>query len=91
MADAPNSGCDVDDLFCRMTALAHLKGLKSALGDEKYREEFPELQSLDEKITSREVSLREAMEECTKGLEKITRGETEPLIPAEIIESEVTE
>jgi len=56
--------CDVDDLLCQMTALSHLKGLKNVLGDEKYQTEFPELQSLDAKITSRESELREALGKC---------------------------
>ena len=56
--------CNVEDIMCQMTALSHLKGLKSVLGDEKYREEFPELQSLDEKIANREASLRETLGKC---------------------------
>ena len=58
------SECDVDDMLCQMVALSHLKGLKSVLGEEKYRLEFPELQSLDEKITSREASLRDTLGRC---------------------------
>ena len=67
--------CNIDDLFCQMTALSHLKGLKSVLGEEKYRLEFPELQSLDEKITAREVSLRETLEKC----------KPDPIVESEII------
>ena len=58
--------CNVDDILCQFTALSHLKGLKSVLGDEKYRVEFPELQSLDEKIASREVDLRESLGRCVR-------------------------
>ena len=58
------AACDVNDILCQLTALSHLKGLKSVLGEEKYRAEFPELQSLDEKITSRESSLRETLGRC---------------------------
>lgn len=57
--------CNVDDVLCQMMALSHLKGLKSVLGEEKYRAEFPELQSLDEKIASRETILRETLNRCT--------------------------
>ncbi len=59
--------CNVDDILCQSMALAHLKGLKNVLGEERYREEFPELQSLDEKITSREASLRETLGRCKLG------------------------
>lgn len=70
--------CDVDDILCQMTALAHLKGLKSALGEEKYRTDFPELQGLDEKISIREFTLREALGRCglpsLEETEEITEG-----------------
>lgn len=56
--------CDTEDLMCQMTALSHLKGLKDVLGGERYREEFPELQGLDDKIASREASLRTTLEGC---------------------------
>lgn len=56
--------CDVDDILCQSMVIAHLKGLKTALGDERYREEFPELQGLDEKITSREAELRNTFADC---------------------------
>jgi len=65
--------CNVDDILCQLTALSHLKGLKSVLGEEKYRAEFPELQNLDEKITSREVSLRDTLGKC--GLEPVVEVE----------------
>ena len=65
--------CNVDDLLCQMTALSHLKGLKSVLGEERYQLEFPELQSLDEKITSREASLRDTLGRC--GLEPVAESE----------------
>ena len=75
--------CDPEDILCKMTALAHLKGLKTALGADKYLEEFPELQGLDEKLVSREAALKVTLAECVR--------EPEPLIPAEITASEVTE
>ncbi|KKN48235.1 hypothetical protein LCGC14_0654970 [marine sediment metagenome] len=65
--------CNVDDVMCQMMALSHLKGLKSVLGEEKYRAEFPELQSLDGKIASREASLRETLGRC--GLPVLTGTE----------------
>lgn len=66
--------CNVEDIFCQMTVLSHLKGLKSVLSEEKYRQEFPELQGLDEKITAREASLRDTLEKC--GPEPIVESET---------------
>jgi len=72
--------CDPEDLMCQMLALSHLKGLKSVLGEERYQLEFPELQSLDEKITSREASLKDTLGKCS----------LEPVAESEII-SESTE
>lgn len=64
MGEETEKQCDPEDMMCQMIALSHLKGLKSVLGEERYRVEFPELQSLDEKITSREASLRETLSRC---------------------------
>lgn len=75
MSEESENPCDVDDLLCQMSALLHLKGLKSVLGDEKYRLEFPELQSLDEKISSRETTLRETLGKC--GLPALDEPEEE--------------
>jgi len=68
-----NQKCDVDDLLCQITALSHLKGLKSVLGGEKYQAEFPELQGLDEKISGREATLRETLGRC--GLDQTVEPE----------------
>jgi len=73
--------CDVDDLICQMTALAHLKGLKSVLGNERYLEEFPELSSLDEKIAARDASFKETMARC---VEQPPAVETETIFPVKI-------
>jgi len=58
--------CNVEDILCQMTVLGHLKGLQSVLGEERYRADFPELQGLSEKISSREVSLRETLGKCVE-------------------------
>lgn len=71
--------CDVDDILCQSMALAHLKGLKNVLGNERYKTEFPELQALDEKITSREESLRTTLAACVdKPVEPVSE-EAEPI------------
>lgn len=56
--------CNIDDLLCQMAVISHLKGLQSALGEERYRTEFPELQGLDERVRSQEASLRDALGKC---------------------------
>jgi len=60
--------CDIDDLLCQMQVLSHLKGMKSILGEEKFKGNFPELEGLDEKLVDRigsqETTLREALENC---------------------------
>jgi len=64
MAEGETTPCDVDDIICQVNALSHLKGLKTVLGNDRYRSEFPELQGLEEKIASREVSLKESLGRC---------------------------
>lgn len=76
--------CNVDDILCQMTALNHLRGLKSVLGDEKYQEEFPELQGLDDKIAGRETKLRATLRECSQSAEP----EAVTVKPAGVIEEE---
>ena len=71
-------GCDVDDILCNSMALAHLKGLRDTLGEDRFREEFPELKGLDEKIAVREADLRTSLEGCRE-----KAAEPEPL-PEEI-------
>lgn len=60
--------CNAEDILCQMQALAHLRGLKSTLGDERFKSIYPELEGLDErltdKISSQEVSLKESLERC---------------------------
>ncbi len=73
--------CDVEDILCKMTALSHLKGLKSVLGEERYRLEFPELQSLDDKISSREASLKDTLGRCGE----LTTEDTTRIIPKGVI------
>lgn len=65
MADGDRP-CDADDLLCQSAALAHLKGLRGALGGDRFKEEFPELQGIDEKIAIRETRLRADLAQCMK-------------------------
>jgi hypothetical protein len=59
-----NLPCDPEDIMCRAEALAHLKGLQAALGGDKFKAEFPELEGLDEKIQARDTALRETLSKC---------------------------
>jgi len=69
----------VDDIHCRMQALSHLKGLQDALGDERFKSSYPELEDLGEKLTERikdhEANIQELMTEyglpMLKGIELI--------------------
>lgn len=74
MSEENERRCDVDDILCRMTALSHLKGLQSALGGERFKAEFPELQSLNEKIHRHEAELRDTLGKC--GLEPLEPDES---------------
>ena len=68
MVEEPERKCDPDDIVCQMRILSNLKGLQSALGDEAFKSRFPELEGLDEKLTTRiseqDISLKEAMGRC---------------------------
>ncbi len=63
-----NAPCDVDDLLCQIEALGHLKGLRQVVGEDKFKESFPDLASLgdrlDEKISSSRTSLEESLKKC---------------------------
>jgi len=87
MAEESEIKCDIDDLICQMQVLGHLKGMQGVLGEEKFRISFPELEGLSEKvadrISSQEISLKEALEKC--GLP--TPEETTP-IEETIVEEE---
>lgn len=60
--------CDVDDVVCQMEVLAHLVGLQKGLGAEKFREKFPELVGIEEKLTPKikeqEAVLQQSLENC---------------------------
>ena len=70
--------CDMDDVLCQMQVLAHLKGIQSTLGDERFKSTMPEMatiaDSLPGRIASQEKTLRENMQNC--GL--LAREETIP-------------
>lgn len=62
------ANCDIDDILCQMRALNHLQGLKEAVGDEKFKTDFPELENLsdilNEKINLNRATLKESLEKC---------------------------
>ena len=84
--------CDVDDLLCQMQILSHLRGMKSVLGDEKFKTGFPEFEGLSERVTERistqETSLKEALERC--GLSEPEEVEI-PITASAVYEPETTE
>lgn len=65
--------CDVDDILCQASVLAHLRGLRMEIGNERFASEFPELQIINDRITQRETLLRETLGKC--GLEPISDEE----------------
>ena len=69
--------CDIEDIMCQIKALTHLKGLQGALGEEKFKSEFPEFENLGEKLTDsilkHETNLKETLAKCgMPGPEEIT-------------------
>ena len=45
--------CNVDDILCQMSVLQNLKGLQNGMGNESFKNEFPELEGFDEKLAAR--------------------------------------
>ena len=60
--------CNVDDILCQIEVLRSMRALQTALGDETFTEEFPELAGLDakliDKINAQRGDIREALAEC---------------------------
>ena len=60
--------CNVDDILCQIEALRSMRGLQTALGNETFASEFPELVGMDgklsEKIASTRGDLRTALAKC---------------------------
>ena len=89
--EKPNN-CDMSDIVCQMQVLAHLRGIQSVLGEERFKVELPELSTLPgtltEKIADRERTLEDTMRSCgmlseeepltTLNLEPATTPEVEP-------------
>lgn len=75
--------CNTEDILCQMEVLGHLKGIRSIVGDEQFKNSFPEFEGLNEtlseRIKSSETNLKETLERC--GL--LTPGE-----PLETIQTE---
>jgi len=78
MTEEQKPKCDIDDIMCQMEVLGHLRGMKSVLGDERFKSSFPELEGLSDtiadKIGGQESTLKEALEKC--GLPGLTETET---------------
>ncbi|MCK5235869.1 MAG: hypothetical protein KAR06_02695 [Deltaproteobacteria bacterium] len=68
MAEEEKTPCDVDDVVCQIEVLAHLKGLQKGLGNNQFREQFPELVGLDERIRAKveeqDKVVQKALEDC---------------------------
>lgn len=84
--------CDVEDILCQIEALRSLRGLRTALGNETFQRDFPELENLDgklvQKIQTTEGSIKEALAKCGNiSLEEVTTEEvTEIAEPIEVTE-----
>lgn len=60
--------CDVEDILCQIEALQSMRTLRTALGNESFRKEFPELETLEPKLIGKislsEGNIREALARC---------------------------
>lgn len=63
-----NGECNIDDILCQIEALRSMRSLRSAMGNETFVREFPELEGLDEKLIDKiqttEGDIREALAKC---------------------------
>lgn len=54
--------CNLDDIMCQLQALNSMEALQSALGNEVFLAEWPELEGLPEKLASKIVNARGKLE-----------------------------
>jgi len=63
-----SEGCNVDDILCQIEALRSMRSLRTALGNETFASEFPELEGFDTKLTERiettRGDLKTALAQC---------------------------
>ena len=62
--------CNVDDILCQLEVLKNLRELQEGLGNDWFKEKFPELLGVDiklsETITEQNETIRQAIAKCTK-------------------------
>lgn len=63
-----NRECDIDDILCQIEVLRSMRSLRSAMDNETFMKEFPELEGLDNKllikIQTTKGDIREALAQC---------------------------
>lgn len=68
MSEGKIAGCDPEDILCHIRVIGLLKGLQEVLGEESYRQKFPEFEGIDTKLTKRikeeDTGLEEAILKC---------------------------
>jgi len=82
--------CKVEDILCQIKVLQSMRELKTAVGDETFLRDFPELQGLDTKLTEKIKTttgdLKEAIAKCANiPIENVGLGSFES---EEVIEEE---
>lgn len=62
------SECNVDDILCQIEVLRSLKTLRQNMSAESFRNQFPELEGISEKLTENinasRANLQEALIKC---------------------------
>ena len=65
----PKTECDPADIVCQLQVLEHLKGLKGILTEDRFKNSYPELVGLEERISDRikerGSSINEALNRCS--------------------------
>lgn len=68
MSGEPEKGCNIDDLLCQFGVMNHLEGMRNLLGSENFQARYPEFNGLGDtvaqRITEQEITIREALEKC---------------------------
>lgn len=73
--------CNIDDILCKIRTIESIKTLRSAMGNEAFIQEFPELEGLDtkllEKLDVTKADVQKAIARCS-GLPEPTQAGAAP-------------
>ena len=87
--------CNVNDILCQMSVLQNLKGLQKGIGNESFKNEFPELDGFAEKLTAKieagTASVQAALAKCGQVISEEVPEEVSVKVNARIESEEAPE